>query len=186
MKQLLAFIITVAVCGASFGAAEEKSVYGFKVKNIAGEEVSLEDYEGKVLLIVNVASKCGYTPQYEGLQALHEKYKEDGLAILAFPANNFGAQEPGTNVEIREFCDSNYGVTFDMFSKISVKGDDQEALYGYLTDKDKVGEHGSEIKWNFEKFLVNRKGEVVGHYRSKTEPMSDELAGAVESELEAK
>lgn len=185
MKFSVAALIALAVCGASYGAVEVKSVYDFKVKNIAGEEVSLKDYEGKVLLIVNVASKCGYTKQYKGLQELHEKYSDKGLAILAFPANNFGAQEPGTNEEIREFCDSTYQVTFDLFSKISVKGDDQADLYAYLTDPEKTGEHGAEIKWNFEKFLVNRKGEVVGHYLSKVEPTSEELVGAVEKELAA-
>ena len=183
MKQWLLLLTAVTFCGSCFAAAEVKSVYDFKVKDIAGDEISLKDYEGKVLLIVNVASKCGYTPQYTGLQELYSKYKDQGLAILAFPANNFGAQEPGTNEEIREFCDSTYKVTFDLFSKISVKGEDQADLYTYLTDPTQTGEHGSEIKWNFEKFLVNKKGEVVGHYRSKTEPMSEELVGAIEKEL---
>ncbi|MCA9448842.1 MAG: glutathione peroxidase [Candidatus Omnitrophica bacterium] len=183
MKKWLVLLLTVTLCGATYAAKEAKSVYDFTVKNIAGDDVSLKDYDGKVLLIVNVASKCGYTPQYEGLQDLYEKYKDDGLAILAFPANNFGQQEPGTNEEIREFCDSNYQVTFDMFSKISVKGDDQADLYAFLTDASKTNGHGSEIKWNFEKFLVNRKGEIVGHYRSKVTPLSDELVGDIEKAL---
>jgi len=185
MKQWFVLLVALAICGTSYGAAEVKSVYDFKVKNIAGDEVNLKDYEGKVLLIVNVASKCGYTPQYKGLQELYDKYKDQGLAILAFPANNFGQQEPDTNAEIREFCDSNYNVTFDLFSKISVKGDDQADLYAFLTDPNQTGEHGSEIKWNFEKFLVNKKGEVVGHYRSKTEPMSEELVGDIEKQLQS-
>ena len=151
------------------------SVYDFKVKDIRGREKSLADYKGKVVLIVNVASKCGLTPQYKGLQELHDKYKERGLEILGFPANDFLWQEPGTEQEIIEFCDMNYGVKFDMFSKIHVKGKEQAPLYKYLT---KDSPYPGDIKWNFHKFLVDRSGNVVANIDPKTEPK------ALEAEIE--
>jgi glutathione peroxidase len=159
------------------------SVLEHKVTDINGKEVELADYKGKVLLIVNVASKCGLTPQYEGLQAVYEKYKDKDLVVLGFPANNFGGQEPGTEVEILEFCTSKYDVTFDMFSKISVKGDDKHPLYKDLTDEEKNGEMGGEIGWNFTKFLVGKDGKVTARFEPRVKPTADEVTAAIEAEL---
>ena len=153
------------------------SVHEFTMNNLTGKPVSLADYKGKVLLIVNVASRCGYTPQYEGLEALYEKYKDKGLVILGFPANNFMGQEPGTNEEIGAFCKSKYGVTFPMFSKISVKGDDKAPLYQYLTTT------GGEIPWNFTKFLIGKDGKPVQRYAPAVKPDSAELTGAIEKAI---
>ena len=157
------------------------TVYDFTVKDMTGSDVQFSQYEGKVLLIVNVASKCGFTPQYEDLQKLYEKYHEKGFEILAFPCNDFGQQEPGTNDEIKEFCSTTFGVTFPMFDKIKVLGDDKEPLYNYLINAPGI-EHG-DIKWNFEKFLISKDGKVTARFRSKVEPMSDEVVTAVEKEL---
>lgn len=156
------------------------SVLDFKMKDISGKDKALSEYRGKVLLIVNVASKCGLTPQYEGLQELYTKYKDQGFMVLGFPANNFAAQEPGSNSEVAEFCQKNYGVEFDMFSKISVKGPDQNPLYKFLTQDS--GQPG-EIKWNFQKFLVDKSGRVVANIDPKTEPL--ELAPKIEELLKA-
>ena len=144
---------------------------------------SLCEYAGKVVLVVNTASQCGYTPQYEGLEELHKKYAAKGLSILGFPANDFGAQEPGTNGEIAQFCKQNYGVEFDMFSKIVVKGSDRAPLYKYLTSHPKLR---GEVGWNFEKFLVSRNGEVIGRFKSEVEPLSKEMIGAIETALNGK
>jgi glutathione peroxidase len=156
----------------------------FSMKSIEGKDISLADYQGKVILMVNVASKCGYTPQYEELQALHTMYGERGLVILGFPANNFGRQEPGTNDEILEFCRTSYDVEFTMFAKVSVKGDDICDLYKLLTDQEKTPASGGEIKWNFEKFLLDRDGNVVKHYRSKVTPKA--IAPEIEDLLAAR
>ena len=148
------------------------NLYDFKVTKINGEETSLSEYRGKVLLIVNTASKCGFTPQYEGLEALYQQYKDDGLMILGFPCNQFSEQEPGTNDEIANFCRVNYGVSFDMFAKIDVNGDNAHPLYKYLK-REASGFLGSEsIKWNFTKFLVDRNGKVIDRYASTTKPES--------------
>ena len=136
------------------------------------------------MLLVNVASKCGYTPQYKGLQALYKKYESKGLVILGFPANNFGSQEPGTNAEIQTFCSRTYSVTFPMFAKISVKGADQAPLYQYLTDKKANPETGGEIGWNFTKFLVDRNGKIVARFDSKIEPESSEVTKAIEATVQ--
>ncbi|OGU66207.1 MAG: glutathione peroxidase [Stygiobacter sp. RIFOXYC12_FULL_38_8] len=146
-----------------------------------GKEVKLSDYKGKVLLIVNVASKCGYTKQYAGLEAIYEKYKAEGFEILAFPCNDFGGQEPGTNEEIQEFCSSTYSVKFKLFDKIKVLGDEKAPLYALLTNNKNV-EQG-DIKWNFEKFLVDKEGNIVSRFRSKVTPESEELTKAIEKEL---
>lgn len=146
-----------------------------------GKNVKLSDYEGKVLLIVNVASKCGYTPQYTGLEAIYEKYKGQGFEILAFPCNDFGGQEPGTNEEIKTFCSVNYKVSFPLFDKIKVLGADKSPLYKLLTNSPSV-EQG-DIKWNFEKFLIDKKGNIVNRFRSKVKPESEELTKAIETEL---
>ncbi len=154
------------------------SVHEFTLPSIDGAPAPLSAYKGKTVLIVNVASQCGYTPQYTGLEALYKKYKNQGFVILGFPANNFGAQEPGTNEEIKTFCTRNYSVTFPIYSKISVKGDDQAPLYKFLTDQT-----GGDIKWNFTKILVDGNGKVIGRFEPKVTPESPELVGAVEKAL---
>lgn len=159
----------------------------FEMETLDGKKVNLaEKYQGKVVLLVNVASKCGYTPQYKGLQALHEKYAERGLAIVGVPSNQFGRQEPGTSEEIAEFCETNYGVTFDMLAKVNVRAgkEGQAPLYKYLTSKETNPKHAADVKWNFEKFLIDSNGEVIGHYRSKVKPESKELVSAIEKALE--
>jgi len=157
------------------------SVYDFSVKDIHGKQQKLEQYKDKVMLIVNVASECGFTPQYKGLEALYEKMHSRGLEVLGFPCNQFGAQEPGTEKEIEAFCELNYGVTFPLFSKVDVNGDDAAPLYKYLK-KEKPGLLGTEaIKWNFTKFLVDRKGKVVERYGSNVEPQA--IAADVEKLL---
>jgi glutathione peroxidase len=177
---------------ASFSRAENKgdkavpAVLNFKMNSLDGQPVDLSKYQGKVILMVNVASKCGYTPQYKGLEALHEKYGKEGFVVLGFPANNFLSQEPGTNEQISEFCQSKYGVKFDMFSKVSVKGDDQCPLYQFLTSKETNPKFGGPVKWNFEKFLINSKGEIVNRFRSPVKPESPEMTKAIESELAKK
>jgi glutathione peroxidase len=166
--------------------AGEKSVYDFSMKSIDGDTIPLSSYRGKVLLLVNVASRCGFTPQYEDLEALYRKYQDRGFAILGFPANNFLGQEPGTDAEIKEFCTLTYGVTFPMFSKISVKGDDQHPLYRYLTSGEANPSMGGDVKWNFQKYLVGRDGKVLAKFGSRVKPLSEELTAALESALSAK
>lgn len=156
----------------------------FKMKTLAGREVCLCKYEGKVVLIVNVASKCGHTPQYKQLQQLYEKYGEQGLAVLGFPCNQFGAQEPGTAEEIRSFCRKNYGVTFDMFAKINVNGDEACDLYKHLTSLETKPKGPGKISWNFEKFLVGRNGEVVARFAPATKPDDPEVVKRIEAELQ--
>jgi len=158
-------------------------VHDFTLNSIEGKPAPLSAYQGKVVLIVNVASRCGFTPQYAGLEALYEKYKDRGFAILGFPANNFGGQEPGTNEEIKTFCSTKYNVTFPMYSKISVKGDDQAPLYQYLTDKQANPATGGEVQWNFTKFLVDKSGKVVARFEPKVTPDSPDVAGAIEKAL---
>ncbi len=167
-------------------SAKAKSVLDFKMKDIDGKEVALKKYKGDVLLIVNTASKCGYTPQYEGLQAIYEKYKAQGFYVLGFPANNFGGQEPGKESEIKEFCESKYKVTFPMFAKISVKGEDQHPFYNFLTAKETNSKFSGDITWNFNKFLVNRKGEIVARFSSKDTPQSETITQAIEKYLKEK
>jgi len=159
------------------------SIYDYSVQTIDGNSASLSEYKGKVVMIVNVASKCGFTPQYEGLQNLYEKYKDRDFVVLGFPANNFMGQEPGSNEEIKSFCSLNYGVTFPMFEKISVKGRDIHPLYEYLTSKKAGHDFGGKISWNFNKFLIGRNGEIIGRFPSKTEPLSDEVVSRVEEAL---
>ena len=196
MKQptfflLTAFILlssTLAACSSPKSqAAEGKpkgSVHQFTMETIDGEEQSLEAYKGKVLVMVNVASKCGYTPQYEQLQAFYEKYKDKGVVVMGFPANNFMNQEPGTDEEIKQFCTENYDVSFPMFSKISVKGSDQHPLYGYLTSEKKNGVLDTKVSWNFNKFLVNQDGQVIKHYNSPVEVTSKAFHEDLEALLE--
>ena len=178
------FLMSLVVPGTASGGDEiNKSVYNFVMKDIDGKEVDLSDYQGKVLLLVNVASKCGYTTQYEGLQKIYSKYKDLGFVVLGFPANNFKGQEPGTDEEIKEFCQMNYGVEFPMFSKISVKGDDIHPLYKFLTSKEGSGEYSGEISWNFNKFLIDSSGKVINRFASKDKPESEKVVSAVESAL---
>lgn len=181
----------IACAGASVvGADENVDAAGgplqFKVKDIDGKDVDLGRYKGKAVLIVNVASKCGNTPQYGQLQELHKKYSEQGLVILGFPANEFRSQEPGTNEQIKEFCTSKYGVEFPMFSKIVVKGDGQAPLYRYLTSKETNPKFAGDITWNFEKFLVGRDGQVVARFSPRTKPDAPEVVKAIEGELAKK
>lgn len=163
-----------------------KTIYDFTVKDIDGNDVKLKKYKGKVALVVNVASKCGYTPQYEGLQAIYEKYKAQGFVVLGFPANNFREQEPGTNAEIKEFCQSKYKVTFPMFAKISVKGEDQDALYKYLTSKETNPQFAGDITWNFNKFLVDKNGKIIARFTSKDTPQGEAVTQAIEKALAQK
>ena len=158
-------------------AMAANSVHDFSMKSIDGKQTSLADYKGKVVLFVNVASQCGYTPQYSGLQSLYEKYEGKGLVIVGVPANDFGSQEPGSDAEIKTFCSRNYNVTFPMLSKVVVKGSGKVPLYEYLTQT------GGEVKWNFTKFLVGKDGKVRARFESGTKPDAKELSNAVEQAL---
>ncbi len=193
MKLVMIFVVVLLVVAAgAFAAWNRKSdgaptgkssVLEFSAKTIDGETKKLSDYKGEVLLIVNTASECGNTPQYEGLEQLYRKYKDRGLRILAFPSNDFGGQEPGSDEEIKTFCTTKYDVTFDLFSKIEVKGDHKHPLYKYLTEE---SEFSGEVKWNFSKYLVDRNGVLKGKFASKTAPLSDEVVGQIESLLAEK
>lgn len=154
----------------------EKSIYDFKVEALEGGTIDFATFKGKKILIVNTASQCGYTPQYKELEALYEKYKEK-LVIVGFPANNFGGQEPGTNTEIKTFCEKNYGVTFPMAAKVSVKGDDMAPIYQWLTQKSQNGVLDAEVKWNFNKFLMDENGKMIAYFPSKVTPLSEEITG---------
>jgi len=165
---------------------EEKimnNIYDFTMKDIKGDSVNLADFKDEVILIVNTASKCGFTYQYEGLEKLYETYKDSGLVVLGFPANNFLKQEPGSDEEIASFCSLNYGVTFPMFSKISVKGKDIHPLYEYLTSKEADHEFGGKISWNFNKFLISRNGKIINRFGSKVKPESEKIIKAIEGAL---
>jgi glutathione peroxidase len=164
-------------------AATAGSVYDFTLKSIDHQPVSLSAYHGKALLLVNVASKCGYTPQYAALEKLYEKYKGQGLVIVGIPANNFMSQEPGSDAEIKSFCTNKYNVSFPMMSKVSVKGDDQAPLYAFLTDKSSDPKFGGEIQWNFTKFLFDRNGKPVARFEPAVTPDSPEVIAAVEAAL---
>jgi len=159
------------------------NIYGFTMKTIDGKEKPLSDYQGQVLLIVNVASRCGYTPQYKDLEQVYRKYSSQGFQILAFPTNNFGGQEPGSDEEIKEFCSTNYDVTFDLFSKISVKGNDQHPLYRYITTESPFP---GEVKWNFQKYLVDRKGNIVAMFSSRVKPTDKDVVERIEALLKEK
>jgi glutathione peroxidase len=178
---LVAVVVSFA-CQAQ-GAEKVASALNFQMKSLDGKPIDLSKYQGKVVLIVNVASKCGLTPQYKGLEELHEKYADKGLAILGFPANEFGKQEPGTDKEISEFCTKNYGVKFDMFSKIVVKGDGQCDLYKFLTSEETDPKFPGDIKWNFEKFLIDRQGNIVNRFAPTVKPDAPQLLEAIEAEL---
>lgn len=186
LSLVIAPVVAPAFAPAFASAPTEKSLYDFEVKKLAGKEVQpmkLSAYKGKVMLIVNTASECGYTKQYKGLQAIYAKYQKEGFEVLGFPSNDFGAQEPGSNADIKNFCERNYKVTFPLFEKAPVSGNRSQPLYVYLT---KNAPSDGAIGWNFEKFLVNKEGKIIGRYKSKVEPESDELTNAIESALKAK
>ena len=196
LKTLAIIILT---CATSYGCSKPESeikinstnkmensnsghtvnISDVAVKTMDGKDVMLSDYNGKVLMIVNVASECGFTPQYEGLQAIHEKYKEQGFEILAFPSNDFGGQEPGSNEEIMNFCTTNYSITFPLFDKVKVLGDDKSLLYKKLITVEPAG----DVKWNFEKFIIDKNGNVISRFRSAIIPESEEIMTAIEQEL---
>jgi len=179
MKKLfLAFLLL----GISAMAAE-KTIYDFTLSSIDGQPTPLSFFKGKVVLLVNVASRCGFTPQYTALEAVYEKYKDRGFVIVGIPANNFGGQEPGTNQEIKAFCSAKYHVTFPMMAKVSVKGSDMTPLYQFLTDKSLHPDTGGEIGWNFTKFLAGPDGKVIARFDSAVEPDSPQVTGAIEKAL---
>ncbi|MBN2461626.1 MAG: glutathione peroxidase [Candidatus Cloacimonetes bacterium] len=172
-----------------YSVAEENSmnnIYEIRAKSSGGEEILLERYKGQVILIVNVASKCGFTPQYEGLEKIYQEYRDRGFVILGFPANNFMNQEPGTDEEILNFCRLNYGVSFPIFGKISVRGKDIHPIYKYLTSKDTNPDFSGKITWNFNKFLISREGKIINRFGSNVTPESTALIDAVEVALEKK
>jgi glutathione peroxidase len=195
--KIISALAVVIICTAAFAVSlssganagpnrREKmnSIYDFTLKDIDHKDVNLSQYRGKVVLLVNVASRCGFTPQYEGLQKVYLKYKDRGFVILGFPANNFMAQEPGTDEEIKTFCSTKYSVTFPIFSKISVKGDDIHPLYKFLTSKETNPEFGGDIKWNFSKFLLDKNGKIIARFEPKVTPESDTVIQAIEKALE--
>lgn len=187
-KKIIFTLALVAIAFLSSALAENKkgdkmssNIKNVTVKDIDGKNVKLSDYNGKVLLIVNVASYCGYTKQYSGLEEIYRKYKDKGFEILAFPCNQFGQQEPGSNEEIKNFCSTKFDVTFRLFDKIDVNGSNKSPLYTILTDNSVTGK--GDINWNFEKFLIDKNGNVVARYPNKVEPTSKELISALEKEL---
>src|SRR5436190_3417885 len=181
MKRILRIATLLIMSSLPLCAA---SVYDIKVKDIEGKETSLAQYKGKVLLIVNVASKCGYTPQYKALEATFEKYKDKGFEVLGFPCNQFGGQEPGSNEEIKQFCSSNYNVSFPLFDKIEVNGSSRHPLYQELAGE--KSPYPGDIKWNFNKFLIGKDGKIIKRFDSKTKPDSPEVTEAIEAALAAK
>lgn len=168
----------LGVCALGVASSYAASLHDFTMNSIDGKPVPLAQYKGKVALVVNVASRCGFTPQYAELEAMYRKYKDRGLVVLGFPANNFGNQEPGTEAEIKEFCERKYNVTFPMFSKISVRGADKAPLYQFLTSQ-----MGGEIEWNFTKFVVGKNGQVVARFPSRVKPDAPEVVAAIEKAL---
>src|SRR5690554_847422 len=177
MKKIF---LGLALLSASFVFSQEKTIYEFTVETIDGEEVNLSKYKGKKVMIVNTASKCGYTSQYEQLQTLYEKYESEGFVILGFPSNDFMKQEPGSDEEIAAFCEKNYGVTFPMMSKVSVKGNDISPLYKYLTTEAQNGHSDNQVKWNFQKYLIGTDGNLEQIYYSKTVPTDKVLIDWIE------
>ncbi len=183
MKTKLLALLTCFAMTLSAGAEENQDALSFKVESIDGEAVNLEDYRGKVVLVVNVASECGLTPQYAGLQSLYEKYGDKGLVVLGFPCNQFGGQEPGTEADIKQFCSTKYSVTFPLFSKVEVNGSGAAPLYQYLTSQSTKPVGSGKISWNFEKFLIGRDGQIVNRFSPRVAPADAELLKAVEAEL---
>ena len=182
MKHLSTILSVILLTGMVMNAQSEKNLHDFKVEDIYGDTFNLADLKGKKVLVVNTASKCGLTPQFEGLQALYEQYGGDDFTIIGFPANNFANQEPGTNEEIVEFCTANYGVSFPMMSKISVKGDDMHPLYQWLTQKSVNGKFDAEVSWNFQKFMIDEEGKLVDFAAPRDTPDSEKIVSWVTAE----
>jgi glutathione peroxidase len=181
-KPMKKLVVLLALLGATL-MATEKTIYDFTLNSIDGQPTPLSSFKGKIVLLVNVASRCGYTPQYTALESIYEKYKGRGFVIVGIPANNFGGQEPGSNQEIKTFCTAKYHVTFPMMAKVSVKGSDITPLYQFLTDKNAHPDTGGEIGWNFTKFLVGPDGKVVSRFDSAVEPDSAQVTSAIEKAL---
>jgi glutathione peroxidase len=181
-EMKMSWILAVLVSACSLMA--ESKLQSISLKDINGKVTSLKQYEGKVLLVVNVASKCGLTPQYKGLEALHQKYKDQGFTVLGFPCNDFGSQEPGSNEEIKEFCSTKYNVSFPMFDKLHVKGPEQHQLYTALSGKDSP--FPGDVKWNFGKFLIGRDGRIIKRFEPKVAPDAPEVTQAIEAALAEK
>ena len=177
------FTLLAALMLGQLTAASAQSIYGIKLKDLDGKDTTLSNYKGKVLLIVNVASKCGFTKQYTGLEAIYQKYKAQGFAVLGFPCNQFGGQEPGSNEEIKQFCSGKYHVTFPLFDKIEVNGDKRHPLYTALAGKDSP--HPGDIKWNFTKFLIGKDGKLLQRFESAVTPESPELTAAIAAAIAA-
>lgn len=184
----LVFVLSgsTLLAGDKKGSQKVPPVLNFKVTGIDGQTIDLAKYKGKVVLMVNVASECGYTGQYKGLQALHAQYAKDGLAVLGFPCNDFGNQEPGDNAAIKEFCTKNYKVEFDMFAKIDILGKKPAPVYKFLTSKDTNPQHAGQVNWNFEKFLIGRDGTIVARFMSDVDPESEAFRNALQAELTKK
>jgi glutathione peroxidase len=181
IKVIVPLMMCLLFCVAL--VAGDKTIYDFTLNSIDGQAAPLAAYKGKVVMLVNVASRCGFTPQYSALESIYEKYKDQGFVIVGIPANNFGFQEPGTNQEIKTFCSSKYNVKFPMMAKVSVKGDDKTPLYQYLTDTSANPKTGGEIQWNFTKFLVGPDGQIVARFEPKVTPDSPEVTSAIEKAL---
>lgn len=179
MKRLFVLIIALALTLPIL--AQQKTFHDFTVKDIDGNDISLSEFKGKKVLVVNTASKCGLTPQYEDLQKLYTQYGSDNFVIIGFPANNFMNQEPGSNSEIKQFCNSEYSVTFPMMAKISVKGDDIAPLYKWLTEKELNGVMDSKVKWNFQKYMIDENGKLIDVANPKTNPLDDQIVDWIKS-----
>jgi glutathione peroxidase len=189
-RLLFAFTLGLGIIAAKdpvmSADAKPADALGFEMPALSGEKVNLADYKGKVVLLVNVASECGATPQYKELQALYSKYKDAGLVVLGFPCNQFGGQEPGSAQQIREFCTREYSITFPLFAKIDVNGPDAAPLYKHLTSKETDPKFAGKIRWNFEKFLIGRDGQIVSRFATSVEPSDPQVVGAIEAELAKK
>lgn len=183
MKLQRLFLI-IAVLGLSVQASSQENLHDFTVRDIKGKDFPLSQLKGKKVLVVNTASKCGLTPQYEGLESLYRKYKDAGLVIIGFPSNDFASQEPGTNAEIAAFCTEKFDVTFPMMEKVVVKGDEQHPLYGWLTQKQKNGLENSKVSWNFQKYMIDENGVLVGHVPPRKKPDCDEIISWITGEKE--
>ncbi len=183
MKLLRRALLCLGLVSSSSSAYAEGSLYDLKATTIDGEEMSLKEFHGQVTLVVNTASECGFTKQYQELEEIHKKYKEKGFSVLGFPSNDFMGQEPGSNGEIKEFCKLNYGVTFPLFAKNSVKGNDKQTVFRFLTEQS-GDDFAGEVRWNFEKFLVNKDGKVIARFRTFTSPSSSKIVKEIEQLLQ--
>lgn len=186
LTLLAAVLLVSPLAAAEKGARPVSPILNVKMKSLAGQEIDLAQYQGKVVLIVNVASECGYTPQYKALQALHDRFARDGLVVLGVPSNEFGTQEPGTNDQIARFCQTNYGVKFPMLAKVAITGKDQVPLYRHLTSKETNPRFAGPVTWNFTKFLLGRDGTVVARFEPDAEPESEEVVKAIKAALDRK